>query len=74
MMVLFVFLHMSRVFYTAGCKGTRRFNWVIGVILMFLTQVTCFLGINWHFGRSPSGVTSRLTCLISQALNITLIA
>ncbi len=32
MMVLFVFLHMSRVFYTAGYKDTRRFNWVIGVI------------------------------------------
>ena len=31
MMVLFVFLHMSRVFYTGSYKGTRKFNWVIGV-------------------------------------------
>lgn len=26
MMVLFVFLHMSRVFYTGSYKGTRKFN------------------------------------------------
>jgi quinol-cytochrome oxidoreductase complex cytochrome b subunit len=44
MMVLFVFLHMSRVFYTGSYKGTRRFNWVIGVILMFLTLVLSFTG------------------------------
>lgn len=44
MMVLFVFLHMSRVFYTAGYKATRRFNWVIGVILMVLTLFLSFTG------------------------------
>ena len=44
MMVLFVFLHMSRVFYTGSYKGTRRFNWVIGVILMVLTLVLSFTG------------------------------
>ncbi len=44
MMVLFVFLHMSRVFYTGSYKGTRRFNWVIGVILMVLTLFLSFTG------------------------------
>lgn len=44
MMVLFVFLHMSRVFYTGSYKGTRRFNWVIGVILMVLTLLLSFTG------------------------------
>lgn len=44
MMVLFVFLHMSRVFYTASYKGERRFNWVIGVILMVLTLLLSFTG------------------------------
>jgi quinol-cytochrome oxidoreductase complex cytochrome b subunit len=41
MMVLFVFLHMSRVFYTGSYKGMRKFNWVIGVMLMFLTLLLC---------------------------------
>lgn len=44
MMVLFVFLHMARVFYTAGYKASRRFNWVIGVILMVLTLFLSFTG------------------------------
>lgn len=44
MMVLFVFLHMSRVFYTGSYKSTRRFNWVIGIILMVLTLLLSFTG------------------------------
>src|SRR3984885_147562 len=44
MMVLFVFLHMSRVFYTGSYKGTRRFNWVIGVTLSVLTLLLSFTG------------------------------
>ncbi len=44
MMVLFVFLHMSRVFYTGSYKGERKFNWVIGVILMVLTLLLSFTG------------------------------
>ena len=33
LMVLVVFLHMSRVFYHGAYKAPREFNWVIGVIL-----------------------------------------
>ncbi|MBB64393.1 MAG: cytochrome B6 [Waddliaceae bacterium] len=44
MMVLFVFLHMSRVFYTGSYKGERKFNWVIGVILMVCTLLLSFTG------------------------------
>ena len=44
MMVLFVFLHMSRVFYTGSYKGMRRFDWVVGVMLMFFTLLLSFTG------------------------------
>ena len=44
MMVMFVMLHMSRVFYTGAYKGERRFNWVIGVILLVLTLLLSFTG------------------------------
>lgn len=44
MMVLFVFLHMSRVFYMGAYKGERRFNWAVGVILMVLTLLLSFTG------------------------------
>jgi quinol-cytochrome oxidoreductase complex cytochrome b subunit len=44
LMVLFVFLHMARVFYTGSYKGERRFNWVVGVMLMVLTLILSFTG------------------------------
>lgn len=43
-MVIVVTLHMFRVFYTGGYKGTRKFNWVIGVVLFVLTLVLSFTG------------------------------
>ena len=36
-MVITVFLHMFRVFYTGSYKPPREFNWVVGVVLFTLT-------------------------------------
>ena len=44
LMVLVVFLHMSRVFYHGAYKAPREFNWVIGVILLLLTLLLSFTG------------------------------
>ncbi len=44
LMVMIVFLHMARVFYTGSYKGTKKFNWAIGVILMVLTLLLSFTG------------------------------
>ncbi len=44
LMVLSVFLHMSRVFYHGAYKPPREFNWVIGVILLLLTLLLSFSG------------------------------
>jgi quinol-cytochrome oxidoreductase complex cytochrome b subunit len=44
LMVLTVFLHMCRVFYTGGYKHPREFNWVIGVILWVVTLLLSFTG------------------------------
>ena len=38
-MVMTVFLHMMRVFYTGAYKPPREFNWVVGVILLVLHAV-----------------------------------
>jgi quinol-cytochrome oxidoreductase complex cytochrome b subunit len=43
-MVIVVFLHMCRVFYTGSYKAPREFNWVIGVVLLFLTFLLSFTG------------------------------
>lgn len=36
-MIIFVILHMARVFYTSSYKKGREFNWIIGIVLLILT-------------------------------------
>jgi hypothetical protein len=43
-MVITVFLHMCRVFYTGSFRAPRQFNWVVGVILLFLTFFLSYTG------------------------------
>ncbi len=43
-MVLFVILHMARVFFTGAYKPPREFNWVIGIVLLLLTFGLSFTG------------------------------
>lgn len=44
LMVVTVFLHLCRVFYTGGYKHPREFNWVIGVSLWVITLLLSFTG------------------------------
>ncbi len=44
LMVITVFLHMARVFYTGAYKPPREFNWVVGVILLLITLLLAFSG------------------------------
>ncbi|HUT52659.1 MAG TPA: cytochrome b N-terminal domain-containing protein [bacterium] len=43
-MVIFVMLHMFRVFLTGAYKPPREFNWVVGVFLLLLTLLLSFTG------------------------------
>jgi quinol-cytochrome oxidoreductase complex cytochrome b subunit len=43
-MVIVVFLHMCRVFWTGSYKPPREFNWVLGVLLLLLTLGLSFTG------------------------------
>jgi quinol-cytochrome oxidoreductase complex cytochrome b subunit len=43
-MVICVFLHMCRVFYTGSYKKPRQFNWVVGVLLFLITLGLSFTG------------------------------
>jgi menaquinol-cytochrome c reductase cytochrome b subunit len=44
LMVVTVFLHLCRVFFTGGYKRPREFNWVIGVSLWVVTLLLSFTG------------------------------
>jgi len=43
-MVIVVFLHLVRVFYTGSYLGSRSLNWVIGVVMLILTLLSNFSG------------------------------
>ncbi len=43
-MVLIVFLHMLRTFFTASYKKPREFTWFTGVLLLVLTGLLSFTG------------------------------
>jgi quinol-cytochrome oxidoreductase complex cytochrome b subunit len=43
-MVITVFLHMCRVFYTGSFRAPRQFNWVVGIILLVVTFLLSFTG------------------------------
>ena len=38
-MIIFVMLHMARVFYTGSYRKGREFNWLVGIMLLMLTFV-----------------------------------
>lgn len=44
LMVLAVFAHMARVFYTGGYKQPRELNWVMGVVILAITLLLSFTG------------------------------
>jgi quinol-cytochrome oxidoreductase complex cytochrome b subunit len=43
-MIIFIWLHMFRVFMTGSYKPPREFNWVVGVNLLVLTMLMSFTG------------------------------
>ncbi len=43
-MIIFVILHMARVFFTSSYRKGREFNWVVGIILLILTFVLNLTG------------------------------
>lgn len=43
-MVITVFLHMLRVYFTGAYKPPRQLNWIVGVILLILTLAFSFTG------------------------------
>ncbi len=44
LMILFVFMHMLRVFFVGAYKSPRDFNWVTGVLLLIITLLFGFSG------------------------------
>ena len=44
LIVVMVFGHMLRVFFTGGYQGKRKLNWMIGLCILSLILLSCFTG------------------------------
>ncbi len=44
LLVLLIFCHMLRVFFTGGFQKTRGLNWIVGVSVFILVLLSCFTG------------------------------
>jgi len=44
LLLIITFLHMLRVFFTGAFLGSRRFNWIIGIVLLLLVLFSIFTG------------------------------
>jgi quinol-cytochrome oxidoreductase complex cytochrome b subunit len=44
LLVILMFCHILRVFFTGGYQGKRRVNWIIGVCVLILVLLSCFTG------------------------------
>lgn len=51
LMVISLFLHMMRVFFTQGYRKPREINWILGFLLLFLTLTISFTGYSLTYNQ-----------------------
>ncbi len=79
LMVLTVFLHLCRVFFTGGYKHPREFNWVVGILLWMVTLILSFTGylLPWdqvsYWAITVSSNIAGSTPLIGETIRILLL-
>lgn len=44
LLVVMMFCHLLRVFFTGGYQGARKLNWIIGLCIFSLVLLSCFTG------------------------------
>ncbi len=51
LMVIAIFLHMVRVFFTRGYRKPRELNWVLGIVIFLVTLTLCFTGYSLVYNQ-----------------------
>lgn len=67
LMVLTVILHMSRVFFTGAYRKPREINWMIGVVILFLTLGLGFTGYSLIYDQLSYWATVVGTKILENA-------
>ncbi len=66
LMVIAIFLHMVRVFFTRGYRKPREINWVIGVLMLLVTLTICFTGYSLVYNQLSYWATTVGTNMIKE--------
>ncbi len=66
LMVIALLLHITRVFFTRAYRKPREINWMIGVILFFLTLTFSFTGYSLTYNQLSYWATTVGTNMIKQ--------
>lgn len=51
LMVIAIFLHMVRVFFTRGYRKPRELNWIVGMLMLGVTFTLCFTGYSLVYNQ-----------------------
>lgn len=51
LMIIFLFVHMVRVFFTRGYRKPREINWIIGLLMLFVTLGLGFTGYSLVYNQ-----------------------
>ncbi|MCK4577538.1 MAG: cytochrome b N-terminal domain-containing protein [Candidatus Marinimicrobia bacterium] len=66
LMVITLFLHMMRVFFTQSYRRPRELNWVIGFILLMLTLTISFTGYSLTYNQVSYWATTVGTNMVQE--------
>lgn len=66
LMVIAIFLHMVRVFFTRGYRKPRELNWIIGMLLLMTTLGLCFTGYSMVYNQLSYWATTVGTSMIKE--------
>ncbi|APF19306.1 cytochrome b [Caldithrix abyssi] len=66
LMIISLLLHMTRVFFTQAYRKPRELNWIIGVLLFFLTMTISFTGYSLTYNQLSYWATTVGTNMIKE--------
>lgn len=66
LMVIAIFLHMVRVFFTRAYRKPRELNWIVGMLLLLTTFGLCFTGYSMVYNQLSYWATTVGTSMIKE--------
>ncbi|MDZ7764390.1 MAG: cytochrome b N-terminal domain-containing protein [Melioribacteraceae bacterium] len=66
LMVIAIFLHMVRVFFTRAYRKPREMNWILGVVIFLSTLTLCFTGYSLVYNQLSYWAATVRTNMIKE--------